>query len=76
MLVNGVLATTRGLGNHGDELLKRYVSNKPYTTSISLDESDQFLVIASRGLWQVLSENEVALLLLQVYTRQVYVIRY
>lgn len=64
--VNGILTTTRGLGNHGDVDLKRCVSIEPYTTNVKIDQYAQFLVLASKGLWEVFSEDEVASLLLQV----------
>jgi len=65
--VNGVLLTTRGLGNHGDEGLKKCVLVEPYTTSAPVDQYAQFLVIASRGVWEVFNEKETASLLTKVY---------
>lgn len=67
--LNGVLATTRGLGNHGDRLLKKCVIKQPFTASISVDKFCQFLILASNGVWQVLSEEEAAVLLLEVKER-------
>lgn len=64
--VNGVLMTTRGLGNHGDKKLKKCVLVEPYTTSVPIDQYAQFLVLATRGVWEVFSENEVASLLIKV----------
>ena len=62
-LVNGVLKSTRGLGNHGDPTLKTSVIKTPFVNCLTLDESDQFLILASNGVWEVLSEEEVILLL-------------
>lgn len=69
MVVNGVLLTTRGLGNHGDPKLKKCVLVEPHTNSIPLDQYAQFIVIASRGVWSVLDEEDVAHLMLQVGDR-------
>ena len=66
--VNGVLSTTRGLGNHGDPALKRCVITEPYTTSVKIDQYAQFLILATHGVWEVFSEDEAAALLLQVMT--------
>lgn len=62
-LVNGVLKSTRGLGNHGDPNLKTSVIKTPAVNCLTLEESDQFLILASNGVWEVLSEEEVILLL-------------
>ena len=64
--VNGILATTRGLGNHGDPGLKKCVISEPYTTSVPIDQYAQLLVIASNGVWEVFSEEQVASLLIEV----------
>ena len=63
--VNGVLAATRGLGNHGDPALKSVVIPDPYTTSVKIDQYSQMLVLASYGVWEVFSPTEVASILLQ-----------
>lgn len=62
-LVNGVVKSTRGLGNHGDANLKSSVIRTPVVNSLTLEESDQFLILASNGVWEVFSEDEVILLL-------------
>ncbi|KAI3422975.1 uncharacterized protein J3R85_011492 [Psidium guajava] len=54
--VLGVLATSRSIG---DYYLKPYVIADPEVTVSKRTESDNFLVIASDGLWDVIS-NEVA----------------
>jgi len=63
ILVNGLVTTTRGLGNHGDSMLKRSVINRPVVTTVDVEDSDQFIILASNGVWEVFSENEVILLL-------------
>ena len=64
--VNGVLSTTRGLGNHGDPGLKRCVITEPYTTSVQIDQYAQFIILATNGVWEVFSEHDAASILLQV----------
>ncbi|KAK4435466.1 putative protein phosphatase 2C 8 [Sesamum alatum] len=54
--VQGVLATSRSLG---DRYLKPYVSCKPEVTVVRRSESDDFLIIATDGLFDVVS-NETA----------------
>ncbi|KAI3468615.1 hypothetical protein Pfo_025278 [Paulownia fortunei] len=54
--VQGVLATSRSLGDH---YLKPYVTSKPEVTVIRRSESDDFLIIATDGLFDVVC-NEVA----------------
>lgn len=62
-LVNGVVKSTRGLGNHGDPNLKTSVIRTPFVNCLALEDSDQFLILASNGVWEVFSEEEVILLL-------------
>ncbi|XP_064598379.1 protein phosphatase 2C-like domain-containing protein 1 [Liolophura sinensis] len=64
--VNGVLATTRGLGNHGDKKLKKCILVEPYTTCVPVDGYAQLLVFASHGVWEVFNNNEVTSLLVQL----------
>ncbi|XP_057547708.1 probable protein phosphatase 2C 8 [Amaranthus tricolor] len=52
----GVLATSRSIG---DYYLKPYVSSTPEVMISKRTEADEFLVLASDGLWDVVS-NEVA----------------
>ncbi|XP_050227649.1 protein phosphatase 2C 51-like [Mercurialis annua] len=54
--VLGVLGTSRSIG---DQYLKPYVSSEPEVTVVQRMESDDFLVIGSDGLWDVIS-NEFA----------------
>lgn len=64
--VNGVLAATRGLGNHGDPALKKCVIIDPYTTCVKIDQHAQFLILATNSVWEVFSPEEAASLLIQV----------
>jgi len=52
--VNGVLAVTRSLG---DSSMKEFVVGSPYTTSTPLGSSDEFLILACDGLWDVASDQ-------------------
>ncbi|KAE8722467.1 putative protein phosphatase 2C 8 [Hibiscus syriacus] len=54
--VLGVLATSRSIG---DECLKPFVSCKPDVTVTEVTDGDEFFVLASDGLWDVVS-NELA----------------
>lgn len=54
--VNGVLAVTRALG---DTYMKDLVTGHPYTTETVIQpESDEFIIIACDGLWDVCSDQE------------------
>jgi len=57
--VNGVLAISRALGDH---MLKEndVVSAVPYTTETCLTPSDSHLILACDGVWDVLSDQEAA----------------
>ncbi|NXD09022.1 PP2D1 protein, partial [Nothocercus nigrocapillus] len=67
-LVEGHLRTTRGLGYHGDPILKKSVIPVPHTVSVPIDDSCQFLILASNGLWEVLDYHEVLALTLKTFT--------
>ncbi|XP_057950430.1 protein phosphatase 2C 51-like [Malania oleifera] len=54
--VLGVLATSRSIG---DLFLKPFVSSEPEVTICERNDNDEFLVLASDGLWDVIS-NEAA----------------
>ncbi|XP_001380499.2 protein phosphatase 2C-like domain-containing protein 1 [Monodelphis domestica] len=62
---------TRGLGFHGNAKLKRSVIPAPQTISVHIDNSCQFLIVATTGLWGVLDKNEataIAMSLFSIYT--------
>ncbi|KAM3729822.1 hypothetical protein ACB098_12G039800 [Castanea mollissima] len=54
--VLGVLTTSRSIGDHH---LRPYVISKPEVTVTKRSNNDEFLILASDGLWDVIS-NEVA----------------
>ncbi|XP_038709481.1 protein phosphatase 2C 51-like [Tripterygium wilfordii] len=54
--VLGVLATSRSIG---DQYLKPHVISKPEVTVSKRTGADEFLILASDGLWDIIS-NEVA----------------
>ncbi|XP_058724606.1 protein phosphatase 2C 51-like [Vicia villosa] len=54
--VLGVLATSRSIG---DEYLRPYVISKPEVTVTKRTSDDEFLILASDGLWGVMS-SEIA----------------
>ncbi|KAG4912146.1 hypothetical protein AAZX31_19G059300 [Glycine max] len=54
--VLGVLATSRSIG---DQYLRPYVISKPEVTVTQRSSKDEFLILASDGLWDVMS-SEVA----------------
>ncbi|XP_054847363.1 protein phosphatase 2C-like domain-containing protein 1 [Eublepharis macularius] len=67
-LIEGIIRTTRGLGYHGNPQLKKTFIPVPHTISIPVDDSCQFLILASNGLWEVLDKNEVVTLTLIMYS--------
>ncbi|WOL02123.1 putative protein phosphatase 2C 8 [Canna indica] len=52
--VFGVLSTSRSFG---DYILKPYVSSEPEFTMIKRTQEDEFLILASDGLWDVISSD-------------------
>lgn len=63
--VNGVLAISRALGDH---MLKEndVVSAVPYTKDTQLTDEDTHLILACDGVWDVLSDQEAANLVLRI----------
>jgi serine/threonine protein phosphatase PrpC len=53
--VQGVLATSRSFG---DRRLKTYVTAEPEVKTRQLQDGDDFLILASDGVWDVLSSQE------------------
>ncbi|XP_022998582.1 probable protein phosphatase 2C 25 [Cucurbita maxima] len=53
--VQGSLAVTRGIG---DAHLKQWVIAEPETTSIRIEARHEFLILASDGLWETVSNQE------------------
>ncbi|XP_055642621.1 mucin-4-like [Toxorhynchites rutilus septentrionalis] len=56
--VNGQLAVSRAIG---DASYKPFVTSKPDTLSVCLNGTEDFLIMASDGLWESLSEDSIAL---------------
>ncbi|CAL1268840.1 unnamed protein product [Larinioides sclopetarius] len=54
--VNGILAVTRALG---DPDHKRYICSEPEITTINLDGTEDFLILACDGLWDGMCPEEV-----------------
>ncbi len=55
--VEGVLAVSRAIG---DVNLKPFVTCEPDFVTRKIQEQDMFLVLASDGLWDVMSNEDVA----------------
>jgi protein phosphatase 1L len=55
--VNGVLAVTRSIG---DRLLKHIIIPQPEIQVTQLSPDDEFVVLATDGLWDYMTEEEVA----------------
>ncbi|KAJ3004509.1 UNVERIFIED_CONTAM: Protein phosphatase 2C 1, partial [Siphonaria sp. JEL0065] len=51
----GVLAVTRALG---DVTMKDYILGNPYTTETVLNDSDNVLILACDGVWDVCSDQD------------------
>ncbi|AOA64541.1 Type 2C protein phosphatase (PP2C) [Komagataella phaffii CBS 7435] len=58
--VNGMLAVTRSLG---DSYMKEFVIGNPFTTATEITKSDEFLIIACDGLWDVCSDQQAVKLI-------------
>lgn len=56
--VNGVLAVSRAIG---DQAHKPYVSAEPDIECIDLDGEEDFIVLGCDGLWDSLTEDDVAI---------------
>lgn len=61
--VNGLLSSTRGLGNHGDPILKTAIISSPSITVSKIDPNDQFLVLFTAGISDIFNDEEVMFLL-------------
>lgn len=55
--VEGMLAVSRAIG---DRLLKRFVPPTPEVSVVDLEEEDQWVVLATDGLWDVVQSEELA----------------
>ncbi|CAL0303762.1 unnamed protein product [Lupinus luteus] len=53
--VDGQLAVSRAFG---DKSLKKHLSSEPYVTLETIDDDAEFVILASDGLWKVMSNQE------------------
>ncbi|KAM5586090.1 hypothetical protein ABKV19_005138 [Rosa sericea] len=54
--VDGQLAVARAFG---DKSLKKHLSSEPFVMSETIDDETEFAVLASDGLWKVMTNQEV-----------------
>lgn len=62
-VVNGLISSTRGLGNHGDPNLKSAVISTPSITVCKINPEDQFFILYTAGISDVFDDDEVMFLL-------------
>ena len=55
--VNGVLSVARAIG---DRKLKEWVIGDPDVASFDLDGTEEYLIVACDGLWDVMDEEKVS----------------
>ncbi|KAF5478679.1 hypothetical protein F2P56_005220 [Juglans regia] len=55
--VDGQLAVARAFG---DKSLKKHLSSEPHITVEPIDDETEFIILASDGLWKVMSNQEAA----------------
>jgi serine/threonine protein phosphatase PrpC len=60
--VEGVLAVSRAIG---DVELQPYITSQPEVTTKTIDSRDEYLVLASDGLWDVMENEDVAKFIMQ-----------
>lgn len=65
--VGGVLAVSRAFG---DRPLKKYVRADPYVRSEDITSDDEFLILASDGLWDVVNNEEAVQLVRECFQNQ------
>ncbi|KAH9621073.1 hypothetical protein KSS87_004533 [Heliosperma pusillum] len=53
--VDGQLAVARAFG---DKSLKLHLSSEPHVETVKIDDTAEFLILASDGLWKVMSNQE------------------
>jgi len=64
--INGLYTMTRALGFHGDKSVKNYVHPVPTIRSHKLDPNFICIIVATKGLWNSLTYDKVAEIVLQV----------
>jgi protein phosphatase 1L len=65
--VGGVLAVSRAFG---DRLLKQYVVAEPEIQEDTIEEGVDFLILASDGLWDVVTNQEAVSMVLSIEDAQ------
>ncbi|XP_010556208.1 PREDICTED: probable protein phosphatase 2C 14 [Tarenaya hassleriana] len=65
--VHGILSVSRSIG---DAHLKNWVVAEPDTTVLDLTQDMEFLVLASDGLWEQVSDQEAVATVLEVLARR------
>lgn len=53
--VNGMIGITRALGDH---TMKQWIISTPYVQVLELQPTDEFLVLACDGVWDVVKDEE------------------
>jgi protein phosphatase 1L len=66
--VGGVLAVSRAFG---DRLLKQYVVAEPEIQEDTIEEGVDFLILASDGLWDVVTNQEAVSMVLSIEDAEV-----
>ncbi|CAA0821498.1 Probable protein phosphatase 2C 58 [Striga hermonthica] len=66
--VNGQLAVARAFG---DENLKAHLSSEPDVCNVQVNLSTQFVILASDGLWKVMSNQEAVDIVIPIKNPQV-----
>lgn len=61
--VNGFLAVSRAFGNYGINDSKKIIIVEPEYKEITLTEKNKFLVLATDGLWDVVTNEDVVTIL-------------
>lgn len=56
--VNGILATSRTIGD-GSMKVKAYITAEPEITHRDIQPGDEYVILATDGLWDVLSNQQV-----------------
>ncbi|XP_068944561.1 protein phosphatase 2C-like domain-containing protein 1 [Petaurus breviceps papuanus] len=64
----GIVQITRGLGFHGNPNLRKSVIPVPQTISVPIDDTCQFLIVATTGLWDVIDKNEAAAIAMSLFS--------
>ena len=65
--VNGILAVSRSVG---DNNLKKFVIPDPEITRFELQEEDEFVIIASDGLWDVITPAQMIDIVLETCEKE------